>query len=233
MRKSALLIFIVAVFFLAVGVVAAQPLTKTLSVVYNNIKVYFDGEFVNPSNEPGQEPFICDGIVYLPAGLVAKALGKQLDWDGKNASLHIGKRLDPSSYVDLMSLKYAKSNDGSKFRSGGWENRQPFSLAGKEYYKGLGSEAYGDSMIAYNLNSMYSRFTGIFGTDDRVKADASRFNGLVILGDGKELYRCQKQYVGDQPQAIDIDVTGVNQIEFRFLSSERNYPVIANPTLYY
>lgn len=234
MRKSALLILIVAVFLLAVGVVAAQPLTKTLTVVYNNIKVYFDGEIANHSNEPGQEPFIYDGVVYLPVGLVAKALEKQVDWDGKNASLYIGKRLDPNSYVDLSSLKYAKSNHSSPAYFDSWGSGRPFSLAGKEYYKGIGHGFWEDFTIAYNLNSMYRRFTGLFGTDDLHRDKPSKNNGLIILGDGKELFRCQTQYAGDQPQAIDIDITGVNQIEFRFFSSGGvNNPVLANPRLYY
>ena len=81
-------------FVVSSGVVFADSVSKTVTAVYNNIKIFVDGEKITPKDANGNtvEPFIIDGTTYLPVRAVASALGKEVDWDGTSNSVYIGKK---------------------------------------------------------------------------------------------------------------------------------------------
>ena len=58
--------------------------SRTVELVYNNIKVMLNGKEITPTDANGNaiEPFIIDGTTYLPVRGVASALGMNVAWDG-------------------------------------------------------------------------------------------------------------------------------------------------------
>lgn len=74
--------------------VFAAPIQKQITAVYNDIKVYVDGEQLQPMDGNGNkiEPFLANGTVYLPARAIGQAMQKDVSWDGKTKSVYIGKK---------------------------------------------------------------------------------------------------------------------------------------------
>lgn len=70
----------------------AQSIEKTITAVYNNIKIFVNGEEVVPKDANGEvvEPFISNGTTYLPVRALANALGQDVTWDGETNSVYIG-----------------------------------------------------------------------------------------------------------------------------------------------
>ena len=71
----------------------AQSIEKTITAVYNNIKIIVNGEEITPTDVNGNivEPFIADGTTYLPVRALANALGQEVFWDGETNSVYIGE----------------------------------------------------------------------------------------------------------------------------------------------
>mgnify|MGYP001431553185 CR=1 FL=1 len=227
-------------FVLLFGSVAlADPIQKSITVVYNGIKIVVDGETITPKDSEGNvvEPFIYDGTTYLPVRAVATALGKNVEWDGKTNSVIIGKGI---SGVELSSLDYANASKGSNFYIKKWNDMyvgpgrssysENFKIAGKEYSNGIGYKGSGIDYITYNLDSQYTNLSGVFGLDDLDKDAADRYGVLIVYGDGKEIYRSPEVHPGNKID-VSIDVKGVNQIKIEFDASHCYYPVFANARL--
>ncbi|MFB0919787.1 MAG: stalk domain-containing protein [Oscillospiraceae bacterium] len=69
----------------------ASTLSKTVQLVYNDIKITLNGNAVTPTDATGNavEPFIMDGTTYLPLRAISNALGLGVTWDAttKTAAL--------------------------------------------------------------------------------------------------------------------------------------------------
>lgn len=90
-------IFAVVLGIAALGVnVLAAPIEKKISVVYADLKIYVDGVLTQPKDANGKaiEPFISNGVTYLPVAALSKVLGKDVTWDGKTKSIYIGQKSD-------------------------------------------------------------------------------------------------------------------------------------------
>lgn len=91
------------------GTVFADSISKTVTAVYNNIKLVINGEEITPKDANGNivEPFIIDGTTYLPVRAVASALGEDVNWDGKTNTVFIGKMPENKSLfsVDMSTMK--------------------------------------------------------------------------------------------------------------------------------
>ncbi len=89
--------------------VFADNISKTVTAVYNNIKIMINGEEIVPRDTNGNvvEPFIIDGTTYLPVRAIATALGQEVNWDGNTNSVYIGKLPDGKDgfHVDSDTLK--------------------------------------------------------------------------------------------------------------------------------
>ena len=65
-----------------------------LPVSYNDIKIVVDGKKLNTENEP----FISEGVTYLPVRAVAEAVGKDVSWDGETNTVYIEeKKVEPEN----------------------------------------------------------------------------------------------------------------------------------------
>lgn len=86
----------------AVSTFAAGPITKSISVLYNNIKISVDGKQASlgkDSTDKAIEPFIYNGTTYLPVRAVGEALGERVQWDGKTQTVYVGERPGEVKYL--------------------------------------------------------------------------------------------------------------------------------------
>lgn len=83
------------------GAVFADSISKTVTAVYNNIKIVIDGKEITPKDANGNtvEPFIIDGTTYLPVRAIASALGEEVDWDGSTNTVYIGEKPEKEFYT--------------------------------------------------------------------------------------------------------------------------------------
>lgn len=86
--KGALCGALVAGIVLSTSPVAfAKAANYNIPVTYNNIKIVVDGKQLTTS----AEPFIYEGVTYLPVRAVAEAVGKEVYWDGNTNTVTLGK----------------------------------------------------------------------------------------------------------------------------------------------
>ena len=87
----------------------------------------------------------------------------------------------------------------------------PLTLAGKSYAKGLA--IHSKATLKFRIGGEYTRFRAVAGIDDSVRGQNKRENvQLVISGDGTRLFD-QEVKASDAPRPIDLDVTGVRDLE--------------------
>lgn len=79
---------------LLVGLIFSGTVSASVSVIkkelhYDNIKITLDGNEIKPTGSDGSyvEPFIIDGVTYLPVRGIANALGLGVDWDGNTKTV--------------------------------------------------------------------------------------------------------------------------------------------------
>ena len=91
---------------------------------------------------------------------------------------------------------------------------QPLRVAGQSLAHGLGVLA--NSRLEVR-NAGYRRFRTQVGIDDS-SPDAKRTTRFLVYGDGRLLARSPAMRVGDGPQTLAADVTGVRIVELVALS---------------
>ncbi|SGI72266.1 NPCBM/NEW2 domain [Mycobacterium tuberculosis] len=208
----------------------ADPVSKAITAVYNDIKIYVDGNLVKTTDEDGKSvaPFIYEGTTYLPVRAVAQALNQPVSWDGNTSSVYIG--VNPNG-TSLTALEYARADNYVKVYN--TDNPMQTALSGDIYSTGIyfsadwtGGELHG---IEYNLDGKYERLTGDFGIDDKYK-DRDTSCALVIYGDDVELYRTPQTKAGDIVK-VDIDIKDVKKLKIAFDLEKGKGAVFLNPIL--
>lgn len=103
----ALVLVLLLTFF--AGSVFGKSTHETIKVLYNNIKLVVNGQTIKFGKDSAGktiEPFIYNGTTYLPVRAVGEALGKEVDWDGKNQTVYVGegKKADNSKVymIDVL-----------------------------------------------------------------------------------------------------------------------------------
>ncbi|HHW06823.1 MAG TPA: copper amine oxidase N-terminal domain-containing protein, partial [Clostridia bacterium] len=76
-RMIALLSLLVFLVWVVTPVGAADG-TKTLKAIFRNLQIVVNGKTLISD----KEPFIVDGVTYVPIRLVSEATGATVDWDG-------------------------------------------------------------------------------------------------------------------------------------------------------
>lgn len=208
-------------FFILVGVlifssvaVYAKSENVNLEVMYRNIKLIVKGKEVQFGKDlQGNEiePFIHEGVTYLPVRAVAEALGENVEWDQDNYTVIIGGEPKQQSVP--------KNTEGAKPFL---ENIEAYSsrrmafrkvdLAGKDY--DLGMETVGfysaEHFALFNLEGKYNLLTGIVGIDAFNETPVT----VKFLGDDKVIHE-MKVKGGDLPKDFAIDVSNVHKLEIR------------------
>lgn len=95
-------IIIGAIVFGAIPVLATNG-TKSISVVFKNIKVTLGGKAIKPS----AEPFQYAGKVYVPIDLMAQVSGKKVNFNTKTNAVEIGNTASTATTPSPTNIKNA------------------------------------------------------------------------------------------------------------------------------
>ncbi|RYG65146.1 melibiase, partial [bacterium] len=113
----------------------------------------------------------------------------------------------PTSSVRLENLDLARLTNGyGTLQRGKTSDGNVLSLGGRKLEHGQGVHAPSTAFIA--LNRTAQRFKALVGVDDEIKDQRASIE-FRVLGDGKVLWKSGIMRAGAQPQAVDVDLTGV------------------------
>ena len=85
------------------GMVGAKSLTETIQVTYSNIKIFMDGEQLDPRDANGTqvEPFIYNGTTYLPV----RAVGVPSSFHSSFAFCLVEKKPGAMAFTRMPTLE--------------------------------------------------------------------------------------------------------------------------------
>lgn len=149
------LIGVLSTIFLFGGIVYSANTTKTIDVIYDNIKVYKDNVLCETKDVNGTviEPFIYNGTTYMPVRGTANLAGMDVTWDGTTKSVYLWDKMTADdTYLLESKLPYEKSTYCDLYLS---SKGQSFEMSGNRYTNGirLGTR---NSYALINLDSKYS-----------------------------------------------------------------------------
>ena len=134
MKKKRVLAFVLfALFALHLPAAAAEAATtiRNIQASYMGITIVADGAEVSTE----VEPFVSDGVTYVPVRAVAEALGKEVTWDEETKTVYIGAVPGEESWMKILppytvdgSLAYALDGDNE---------RSSFTVAGQSHTEGV------------------------------------------------------------------------------------------------
>ncbi len=202
------------------GMVGAKSLTETIQVTYSNIKIFMDGEQLDPRDANGTqvEPFIYNGTTYLPVRAVGEAVGKDVSWDGINKVVYLGaKPGDSENWLNVCGpYQYT---DGEEYTL---KENKYFTMSGQKYTNGFvltPSDWDDDKAEAlFNLNGKYSSVTFTAGhVDDSGDHDAV----LNVYLDGIIAYSTELQY-DDVAKPITVPLKNALQMKIEIVGKDLN-----------
>lgn len=219
------------VFVMSFNPVLARNLSKSVEVVYRDIKIYVDDKKINPSDTNGNivEPFIYNGTTYLPVRAIGEAFGKPVEWEGTTSTIYVGTHSDEKPDLSITSTTpYFTSNtnasecDFIKFVPSRHKDNK-----GEMYDSALVASGrysiWGDSQRinrSYLLNAGYSKLSGKFGLTYNSRNITTNNVSFIVRGDNKVLYTSDAITCGDLPIDFEIDVTGVIELNIMFVFSD-------------
>ncbi|OON93162.1 MAG: hypothetical protein ATN31_01165 [Candidatus Epulonipiscioides saccharophilum] len=242
---------LITVIVLQTAILSAAPIYTSLDVVYNDVKLSMDGESLILKDAYGSviEPFIIDGMSYVPVEALMKELGKGILWEEQTRTIHI---------VDNQIESVKKLSDIPKSSFSGREAVYPIigqitDPVGVEYTDGIIFTGDGDGktiadIVTYPLNGEYSQLSGtaflptalaIVGyVNKNPNSQISGYTNLAdikIYGDGRLLKDIPSLTRADVVN-FDLDITGVKElkIEIRAYGSTvfSNIVALTNLSLY-
>jgi alpha-galactosidase len=89
---------------------------------------------------------------------------------------------------------------------GGRRGPQPITLAGVVYPHGIGTQSISEFVV--DVKGQASRFLAMIGLDDSVTYEHASVN-YKVWGDDELLYETEVLRLGDPPQFVSVDLTGV------------------------
>lgn len=106
-------IVMLVIFSLSTTVFAAVN-SKSITVGYNNIKVYINEKLAELKDPNGNavDPFIYNGSTYVPLRSVSEALGQQVRWDAATSSIYIDSQ--PAKTSSTASNQVLMDQNGIK-----------------------------------------------------------------------------------------------------------------------
>lgn len=202
---------------IAGGTVWAGTGMKSIDVLYDNIKIYMDGELVEPKDANGQkvEPFIYNGTTYLPVRAVGNAIGKDVSWDGVEKVVYLGAK--PGDDENWLNVCAPYQYTGCKeYRL---TNNEYFTMSGKKYTNGYTLYLWNPNSTAealYNLNGQYNSLSFTVGHIDNTKNATAKLN---IYLDGIIAFEKELRY-DDVAQKVTVPLNGALQMKIKLTSDE-------------
>ncbi|SCW83375.1 Copper amine oxidase N-terminal domain-containing protein [Paenibacillus tianmuensis] len=198
-----------SIFFSGLTFAASQNIEvsfEKLKFIINGVdKTSSDGQFDNNGTKVPAS-FIYDGTTYIPMRMVSNMLGKSIDWDGKNQAVIIGSSIGEGDYLSDLPVASKKAINELAISV-----NKEMVMQGQKYNKGIMLGVA--SSVTYNLNGKYNGLSFLLGVNNDIGA-----NTLEVYGDGKKIFS-QDIMNGSKPKDVNIDVTGVNQLQLVATSS--------------
>ena len=199
------------------GISYAASRSETIDVFYDNIKIFIDGEELDPRDGDGEkvEPFIYNGTTYLPVRAVGQAVGKSVEWDGVEKVVYLGAK--PGNVENWLDVCGPYQYKGCKeYRL---TNNEYFTMSGKKYTNGYTMYLWNPAGTAEALYNLDGRFNSVSFTvghiDDTTRADAK----LNVYLDGIIAYTKDLKY-DDLAQKVTIPLNGALQMKIELVSEE-------------
>ena len=196
------------------GFVLAKSGTETIDVIYDNIKIFMDGEEVQPKDPNGQkvEPFIYNGTTYLPVRAVGNAIGKEVSWDGVEKVVYLGAK--PGNVENWLNecgpYQYIR---GDEYRL---VDNKYFTMSGKKYTNGfvLNTQASKapTAEALFNLDGKYSSLSFTVGHIDSTHSSDFYNRTMNVYLDGIIAYTIELKY-DDVPKKVTIPLNGALQMK--------------------
>ena len=157
--------------------IAYASTTKTIEILYDNIKVYKDNVLceLKDANGSAIEPFIYNGTTYMPVRGTANLAGMDVTWDGTTKSVYLWSELSSPNDTYLMDVcpPYEVSS-GMSYQ--GWgtyrhyteyllKDAKYFEMAGTKYTNGFALHD-GGKYALFALNGKYKEITFTLGHVD-------------------------------------------------------------------
>ena len=194
---------------IGLGCVAyATSATKTIDVLYNNIKVYKDNVLCELKDANGTpiEPFIYNGTTYMPVRGTANLANMQVTWDGNTNSVYLWDEISPAStYLMEVCPPYEGNYDDYLQNNG-----DSFEMAGEKYSNGLvlaRTQTYIGSAL-FNLNGKYSTLECTIGHVYSSDYDQS----VSFIVDGKLVEEVSIP-AGEMPKTVSIPLNNGLQLK--------------------
>lgn len=205
-RKKITKLIVAAICLVAFSASAAfaSNVARTITVYYQDIKMYVDGQRVNTSSEP----FIYNGSTYLPVRAISEALGEEVYWDGDSKSVYIGGSTNVKGddimtfcppYQSLCIYDYYPNETDY------------FTMAGNKYYSGIHNYNRGGYSY-FNLNKQYDTLSATIGpVDGGHEGD----NGTISFELDGKIIATYDIFMGDMPREITLPISGGDQLVIR------------------
>ena len=204
----------------------AASYTKTIEVIYDNIKVYKDNVLCETKDANGTvvEPFIYNGTTYMPVRGTANLAGMDVTWDGATKSVYLWDELvaDETYLLDVCQ-PYETSNYFYTHMSSKGES---FEMAGEKYSNGIKLGVHGWYGL-FNLNGKYSTLNCTIGH----VTDNQKEKNIYFFVDGK-LIKKVTMAPEELPKKISIPLNYGLQLKIMSeKEDEWGYSGIANITV--
>lgn len=191
-----------------------------ITVTYDNIKVFVDGnqvQFGKDTKGKQIEPFIYNGTTYLPLRAVGEALGKEVQWDPSTKSAFLGSGVIDNNTAQVNTEEKDLVNTLNAFNSTDHVN---VYKTGKN--KGIELRLWSntETNINYNLEGKYTNISCLVGVEE-----ASKKGSLKFIGDGRTLaeYPIESDKMADN---VNVDVSGVRNLMIQLHSDEETFITI-------
>lgn len=213
----------------ATSLLAANTITL-YNVLAEGVTIVVDGQKINPTDASGNtvEPIIYNGTTYLPVRAVANAFGKAVYWDGETTTVYLGD-MDGKLEKPTAALRDLKSLSSSHYSvnnpKDNYENNYTHALKGSDT---LSNKGY---TYEYLTNKKYSKFKAVLCVENGTSShlDAT----FTIVADGTTIYTSPTINKISEPVAIDVDISGYNDIKLVFSDSPfSDYLLLADAGFY-
>lgn len=200
--------------FIFSGIVYASTGTKSIEVIYDNIKIYKDNVLceVKDANGTVIEPFIYNGTTYMPVRGTADLAGMQVTWDGASKTVYLWDKI-PANETYLMEVcpPYDASYNCHEYYTNKGEY---FSMGGESYSNGMVMDYAGNYALS-NLNGKYSSLECTIGHTKNEGYDKS----ISFFVDGK-LVKTVTLEAERLPKKVSIPLS--NGLQLKIMSNKND-----------
>lgn len=221
-RAKKVIIAVVCMLAFSASAALASNAVRTITVYYQDIKMYVDGQRITTSSEP----FIYNGSTYLPVRAISEALGENVYWDQNSKSVYIGNNGQSEvNSNDLMKVCPPYQYE-SMYKYYPNESKS-FTMAGVKYTSGF-HDYYNAGNIYFNLNGKYNTLSATIGPVDG--GDEGESGTISFEVDGR-IVATYNIVGGEMPKYITVPLNGGNQLVVRMVDTWFLDLGVGNPTV--